>query len=53
MRRPKPTGRSTCGYSKNGKAWLTRDELMHMRWYAEVMNSKKKRGDRNMSVNLD
>jgi len=52
MRIPKPSGRSSSGVSKNGKAWLTRDELNHIKWYAEVMNSKKNRGDRSR-INLD
>ena len=52
MRNRKPSGHSGSGYSKHGKAWLTRDELMHMRWYAEVMNSKKNRGDKT-PVNVD
>lgn len=52
MRSPKHTGRSSSGESKNGRSWFTRDELNHMKWYTEVMSSKKKRGDRSR-INLD
>ncbi len=52
MRERKPTGRSSTGYSKNGRCWLTRADMNHRKWYQEVMNSKKKRGDRS-PVNMD
>jgi hypothetical protein len=44
------------GYSQNGKAWLTRDELMHMRWFEEVRCSRikqKARGQKLKPINLD
>jgi hypothetical protein len=55
MRSPKYSGHKQnggSGVSKHGKSWLTRAELNHMKWYAEVMNSKKNRGDRS-PVNMD
>jgi hypothetical protein len=55
MKTPKYSGHAQnggSGVSKNGKSWLTRDELNHIKWYAEVMNSKKNRGDRSR-INLD
>lgn len=52
MRNYKPTGRSSSGVSKSGRCWISRAEINHMKWYAEVMNSKQNRGDRR-PINFD
>jgi hypothetical protein len=59
MRSPKYSGHTQnggSGVSKNGKAWLDRDELMHMRWMEEVRCSRikqKARGQKLKPINLD
>mgnify|MGYP003474476729 CR=1 len=55
MRSPKygGTGRSGSGYSRSGKAFMSQLEMMEAKWFAEVMNSKRKRGDRSKRINLD
>jgi hypothetical protein len=45
MRTPKPNGKGKP--FKPGPSWLEREYLNYLKWYEEVMSSKRRRKDRS------